>query len=86
MEASLSAALASGLTLDGFYASTPYLTRLHVEASSRARLTLAWHTEALARTDRLPSLSSLLGDEEEGGALADADEIKAWLNGHPTMQ
>lgn len=86
VEASLSAALSSGLTLASFYGLTPYLTRLHVEAACKARLVLAWNVEALARTDKLPSLDTLLADQDDTTGLADADEMRAWLAGPTTLQ
>lgn len=83
MEASLRAALAAGLTVETFFAATPYLTRLQVEGVAKAErdvaLFTAWHVEGFARTERLPPLRELLSDTPTPDRNASPDEMRDWL-------
>ncbi len=56
-----------GLAPGEFWSCTPYATGLHAQAMGEERLdrfrlamSTAWHTEAFARTDRLPALAKVL--------------------------
>lgn len=85
VETALGEALGAGLTAAAFFASTPYLTRLQIHGVAKARRDVAicgaWHAEALARTDELPSLASLLSeperDDDPDGLAADF-EARRW--------
>lgn len=68
------AALRAGLTDAQFWVSTPYLTRLKLEAHAdnqrdgyRLALWTAWHTAAFARPKRMPGLSGLLRGIDRAG-------------------
>ncbi|MGA9723304.1 MAG: hypothetical protein WBQ86_12680 [Candidatus Binatus sp.] len=62
----LAHALEIGISVEVFWSTTPRELQMHAQAyfkrTHREALFLAWHVAALSRTQRLPSLESLLLD------------------------